>query len=71
MDGSGTIPTPETLIARAQAMIPTLAERAARQQEHRRILPETMAELKSAGFFRIFQPKRYGGCARSVAPAVR
>jgi 3-hydroxy-9,10-secoandrosta-1,3,5(10)-triene-9,17-dione monooxygenase len=61
MDGSGTIPTPETLIARAQAMIPTLAERAARQQEHRRILPETMAELKSAGFFRIFQPKRYGG----------
>ena len=42
-------------------MIPTLAERAPRQQEHRRILDETMREMKAAGFFRIFQPKRYGG----------
>jgi 3-hydroxy-9,10-secoandrosta-1,3,5(10)-triene-9,17-dione monooxygenase len=42
-------------------MIPTLQERAARQQAERRILPETMAELKAAGFFKIFQPKRYGG----------
>jgi 3-hydroxy-9,10-secoandrosta-1,3,5(10)-triene-9,17-dione monooxygenase len=62
MDGqAGTIPTAAELVARARAMIPTLAERASRQQEHRRILPETMAELKSAGFFRILQPKRWGG----------
>ena len=55
------IPTAADLVARARAMIPTLAERAPRQQEARRLLPETMAELKSAGFFRILQPKRVGG----------
>jgi len=55
------IPTGEELVARARAMIPMLIERAPRQQEHRRILDETMRELKQAGFFRIFQPKRWGG----------
>ena len=55
------IPTPEELVLRARAMIPTLIERAPRQQLERRILKETMAELKAAGFFKIFQPKRYGG----------
>jgi 3-hydroxy-9,10-secoandrosta-1,3,5(10)-triene-9,17-dione monooxygenase len=54
-------PTPKELVTRARAMIPTLIERAPRQQAHRRILDETMAELKAAGFFRILQPKRYGG----------
>ena len=52
MDGGspGFAPSAETLIARARALVPVLAERAARQQEHRRVLPETMADLKSAGF---------------------
>lgn len=54
-------PTPKELVARARAMIPALIERAPRQQSHRRILDETMAEMKAAGLFRIFQPKRYGG----------
>jgi 3-hydroxy-9,10-secoandrosta-1,3,5(10)-triene-9,17-dione monooxygenase len=58
---TAAIPTAEELVARARAMIPTLAERAVRQQEHRRILDETMQELKAAGFFRIFQPRRFGG----------
>lgn len=57
----GTAPSPKELVARARAMIPVLAERAPRQQAARRILDETMADLKAAGFFRILQPKRYGG----------
>ncbi len=61
MDGTTVAPTAEDLLARARAMIPVLTGRAARQQEHRRILPETMAELKNAGLFRILQPKRHGG----------
>jgi 3-hydroxy-9,10-secoandrosta-1,3,5(10)-triene-9,17-dione monooxygenase len=62
MDGSiGIAPTADALLERARALIPVLADRAPRQQEHRRILPETIAALKSAGLFRIFQPRRYGG----------
>lgn len=61
MDGMTTAPTGEELIARAAAMIPTLRERSARQAEHRRLLPETMADLKQAGLFKVLQPKRWGG----------
>jgi 3-hydroxy-9,10-secoandrosta-1,3,5(10)-triene-9,17-dione monooxygenase len=42
-------------------MIPALRERAAAQALNRRALPETIAEMKNAGFFRILQPKRWGG----------
>lgn len=58
---SDKIPTPEELVARARAMIPTLKERALKQTENRRLLPETVAEMNRAGFFRILQSKRYGG----------
>jgi 3-hydroxy-9,10-secoandrosta-1,3,5(10)-triene-9,17-dione monooxygenase len=53
--------TRETLIDRARAMVPALRERAARTEEARRLLPETVQEFTDAGFFRIVQPKRYGG----------
>jgi 3-hydroxy-9,10-secoandrosta-1,3,5(10)-triene-9,17-dione monooxygenase len=63
MDGGmhPTQPTAETLISAARAMIPALAERAARQAANRRILPETIAEMKDCGFFRVLQPRRWGG----------
>jgi len=54
-------PEPAELIARARAMIPTLAARSAAQRQARRILPETIAEMQAAGFFRVLQPKRWGG----------
>jgi 3-hydroxy-9,10-secoandrosta-1,3,5(10)-triene-9,17-dione monooxygenase len=64
MDGPSTsIPSAEELIARARAMIPALRERAQRQVEARRVLPETMAEMKAAGLFRVLQPRRWGGYA--------
>ena len=54
-------PTPEALIARAHAMIPALAKRAAAAERARRQPAETIAEMQEAGLFRVLQPKRWGG----------
>ena len=35
--------------------------RAQAQADNRRLLPETVAEIKAAGLFRVLQPKRWGG----------
>lgn len=51
----------ETLKQRARDMVPTLAKRAAKAETMRRLPDETIAEMKEAGFFRVLQPKRYGG----------
>jgi len=53
--------SPAELIARARAMVPVLKERACRTTAERRIPDETIAEMQAAGFFRILQPKRWGG----------
>lgn len=55
------VPQPEELIARARAMIPALKERAKRCTAGRNVPAETIAEMQEAGFFRILQPKRWGG----------
>ena len=49
------------MIARAQALIPQLRERASRTETLRRLPPETERDLHDAGLFRIVQPKRVGG----------
>lgn len=54
-------PTPEALIERARAMIPTLKARSAKCVADRDVPAESIAEMTEAGFFRILQPKRYGG----------
>jgi 3-hydroxy-9,10-secoandrosta-1,3,5(10)-triene-9,17-dione monooxygenase len=54
-------PEPAELIARARAMIPSLAQRARAQKERRSPLPETIADMQAAGFFRVLQPARWGG----------
>jgi 3-hydroxy-9,10-secoandrosta-1,3,5(10)-triene-9,17-dione monooxygenase len=54
-------PDPVSLIASARSMIPTLARRSIEQKNRRGILPETIAEMQAAGFFRVLQPKRWGG----------
>lgn len=55
------IPSAEELIARARAMIPTLKSRAARCVADRDVPAESFREFHEAGFFRILQPKRWGG----------
>src|SRR6516164_1110782 len=65
MEGSSGIhpiaPEPAELIARARAMSPALASRAREQHRRRAILPETIADMQAAGFFRVLQPARWGG----------
>lgn len=49
------------MLARAQALIPKLRDRAARTEELRRLPPETERDLHDTGLFRVVQPKRVGG----------
>lgn len=53
--------TPADLIACARTLTATLAARAAKAEEDRRVPYETIADMKAAGLFRVFQPKRWGG----------
>jgi 3-hydroxy-9,10-secoandrosta-1,3,5(10)-triene-9,17-dione monooxygenase len=55
------LPTPAALIERARAMIPTLKARARQTTLDGNVSAETVAEMQDAGFFRILQPKRWGG----------
>jgi 3-hydroxy-9,10-secoandrosta-1,3,5(10)-triene-9,17-dione monooxygenase len=54
-------PHPAELIARARAMTPVLASRSLEQRRRRQLLPETIADMQKAGFFRVLQPRRWGG----------
>jgi alkylation response protein AidB-like acyl-CoA dehydrogenase len=56
-----TPPPAAQLIARAQAMIPLLRERAGDVDRHSKLAPDVMREIRNAGFFRILQPQRFGG----------
>ena len=60
-DQHGTTPRFEELMARAEALIPVLRERAPRAEELRRLPDETISDLHSSGLFRILQPARVGG----------
>jgi 3-hydroxy-9,10-secoandrosta-1,3,5(10)-triene-9,17-dione monooxygenase len=53
--------TPEILVQRARDLVPQLKARSAQAEAERRIPKETIADMKAAGFFRILQPKAYGG----------
>ncbi len=50
-----------SLVERARAMKPRLKERAAAVEEARVVARDTISEFREAGFFKIFQPKAYGG----------
>jgi 3-hydroxy-9,10-secoandrosta-1,3,5(10)-triene-9,17-dione monooxygenase len=51
----------EELLARAEALIPVLRERAPRAEQLRRLPDETIADLHASGLFRMLQPARVGG----------
>ena len=56
-----SIPSPDELIARARAMVPALKARAKACTAARNVSAESVAEMQAAGFFRVLQPKRWGG----------
>jgi len=55
--------TREQLVARARELGPTLAERATKTEELRRVPEETFQAFKDAGLLRVFVPRAYGGYA--------
>ncbi|WP_305884326.1 GTP cyclohydrolase II RibA [Pseudarthrobacter raffinosi] len=55
------VPTHDELLARVDALVPRLRERASETEEIRRIPEATMAELKAAGVFQMLAPKAVGG----------
>lgn len=58
---TGDAPGFPELMARAQALVPVLRERAAKAEELRQLPEETIDDLQRSGLFRILQPKRVGG----------
>ena len=58
---AGAIPTENELVMRARAMIPMLREGADAVEKARRVPDSTVTAYKEAGFFKILQPKRWGG----------
>src|SRR3954452_23428314 len=57
----GGPPELEELLARAEALVPVLRERANHTEELRRLPEETIEDLHRTGLFRILQPRRVGG----------
>ena len=51
----------EEALQRARDLVPALRERAARAEEARILLPETIADLNRTGLMRVLQPRRWGG----------
>ncbi|PKO49427.1 MAG: acyl-CoA dehydrogenase [Betaproteobacteria bacterium HGW-Betaproteobacteria-4] len=55
------IPSDDEIVKRAEEMIPMLRDRADACEKARMVPKETIQAFREAGFFRIFQPKRWGG----------
>ena len=53
--------TPQEMLCRAEALRPMLRERQATCEELGRLPEETNREFLKAGFYRILQPRRFGG----------
>jgi 3-hydroxy-9,10-secoandrosta-1,3,5(10)-triene-9,17-dione monooxygenase len=58
---SHSIPTSDELIARAAAMVPLLRARADEIEKARCVPHDVIQLFKDAGFFRILQPRKWGG----------
>ncbi len=48
-------------VQRARELVPVLKARQKKQWDHPRVLDETIADMQEAGFFQMWQPKRWGG----------
>ena len=53
--------TADALAERARAMVPALRDRAVGAEKARRMPDETHRAFRDAGFYRLFQPARFGG----------
>ena len=53
--------TAEEMVQRARDMVPVLRERQEHCEEIGRLPDETSRDFVEAGFYRILQPRRFGG----------
>lgn len=53
--------SPDQLIARAAEMAPFIRERAEEGERNRSLSPDIIDRIRAEGFFRLLQPKRFGG----------
>ena len=58
---AGPTPTPEELVDRARAMIPVLKARAKQCIADVKVPDASIADMQEAGFWKILQPRRWGG----------
>ena len=58
------------VVARTEALVPVLRDRATAVDELRQMLPASVADLKAAGTARLFQPARFGGCEAPMRSGV-
>jgi alkylation response protein AidB-like acyl-CoA dehydrogenase len=59
-------PTSDELLARIRELQPLIEKNAARGEQERRVVEESITALTEAGVFKIAQPRRYGGYPSSV-----
>ena len=59
-------PTSDELLARIRELQPLIEQHAARGEQDRRVVEESITALTEAGVFKIAQPRRYGGSPSSV-----
>lgn len=52
---------PADLVEKARAMLPALRARAEQAERDCKVPDETVRDFQEAGFFKVLQPKRYGG----------
>lgn len=55
------VPTEAELLDRARSLVPVLQGREAAAAEARQVSAETIQDFTDAGFFRVLQPRRFGG----------
>lgn len=55
------VPNEKEMVSRAKALIPVLRERAEEVEKNRMVSEQTICDFQEAGFFKILQPKRWGG----------
>lgn len=63
--GAGSDPDPE-VIARVTALVPMIREHAEKSSEERRVVPEVVEALETAGLFKLLVPERLGGLGTNI-----
>src|SRR5690349_9607520 len=56
-----SVPSPDELIGRAQAMVPEIRELAQRTEENRGLFPHIIDKIRAAELLRTCRPKEFGG----------